>query len=220
MIARRRVDVALAFGAVVLALIVAIAGSDAGAAWVRWVLVFATVAVLARILTAGAPRVVEADDDEPVVDDLESLDLAIAAEIKRCRRTGRPMSVVLCEIDRFEELEAQHGPEARESADRQVGELLRSSAREIDAVARMSDGVFGILLPETPDHGAALVAERLRTAISRWSPQSGIPLTASFGVADWTDDFDVLADAWGALADARAQGRDCVVVAGDGDIAS
>ena len=81
MIARRRVDVALAFGAVVLALIVAIAGSDAGAAWVRWVLVVATVAVLARILTAGAPRVVEADDDEPVVDDLESLDLAIAAEI-------------------------------------------------------------------------------------------------------------------------------------------
>lgn len=220
MIARRRVDAALALGAVVLALVVAIAGSDAGAAWVRWVLVAVTAGVFVRVLTAGAPRAVAADGEELAVDDAASLDEAIAAEIKRCRRTGRPMSVVLCEIDRFGELEAEHGPDARASADQQVGDLLRSSAREIDAVARMSDGVFGILLPETPDHGAALVAERLRTAISRWSPQSGIPLTASFGVADWAEDLDVLADAWQALAEARAQGRDRVVVAGDGDIAS
>jgi len=209
----------LALSAAVLALNVAITGSDA-VAWVRWLLLAATAAVLVRLLTAGIPRAVAADGEELAVDDAEALDVAIAAEVKRCRRTGRPMSVVLCEIDHFGELEAQHGPDARASADRQVGDLLRSSAREIDLVARMSDGVFGVLLPETPDHGAALVAERLRTAISRWSPQSGIPLTASFGVADWVEDLDVLADAWQALADARQQGRDRVVVAGDGDIAS
>ena len=64
------------------------------------------------------------------------------------------------------------------------------------------------------------IAERLRTAISRWSPQAGIPLTASFGVAGWDEEGDVLADAWSALDDARNEGRDRVVVAGGDDLAS
>jgi diguanylate cyclase (GGDEF)-like protein len=219
MIVRRRIDVALASGTVALALVVAIAGADSGAAWVRWLLVVATAAVLLRVLLAGSPRS-EPAETEAEPDDIGMLDAAIESEVRRCRRTGRPMSVVLCEIDRFDELEAKHGAEARQAADRQVAELLRSSAREIDVLARMSDGTYGILLPETPDHGAALVADRLRTAISRWSPQGGVALTASFGVAGWIDELDVLAEAWDALAEARAQGRDCVVVAGDGDMAS
>ena len=98
--------------------------------------------------------------------------------------------------------------------------MIRSSAREIDVVARVGDGQFGLLLPETHDSSAAVVAERLRTAIARWSPQGGTPLTASFGVAGWDDDGDVLADAWSALDEARSSGRDRVVVAGGDDLAS
>ena len=152
--------------------------------------------------------------------DAPGFEPAIDQETKRCRRSGRPMSVVLCEIDSLSKIVSEHGPAAGESADHQLGDLLRSSAREIDLVSRLGDGRYGILLPETPDRSAAVVAERLRVAIARWSPQSGVPMTASFGVAGWAEDTDVLDEARGALVEAQQQGSDRVVVAGGDDLAS
>lgn len=216
MIARRRLDVALVLVALAVALIVAIAGSDSGAAWLRWVLVALVAGVLVRTLTSGAA----ASAGQAVVAAEGALDDAVENELKRCKRTGRPMSVVLCEIDWFGDLDGKHGAGSAQKAGQQVGDLIRSSAREIDVVARVGDGQFGLLLPETHDSSAAVVAERLRTAIARWSPQGGTPLTASFGVAGWEDDGDVLADAWSALDEARSSGRDRVVVAGGDDLAS
>lgn len=212
---RSKVDAALALLAVILALIVALAGDADGAVWLRWVVFGLTVALLLRVLRAGA--VARGDSLSHAAPELSA---AIDAEVRRCRRTGRPMSVVLVEIDRFEELDDKHGEGSAQAAEHQVTELLRSSAREIDLVSHLGGGQYGILLPETPDRGAALVSERLRVAIARWSPQTGVPLTASFGVAGWMEELDVLAEAWGALSDARDQGRDCVVVAGDDDLAS
>jgi diguanylate cyclase (GGDEF)-like protein len=145
---------------------------------------------------------------------------AIASEVRRSHRTGRPVSLVLCEVDRVGDLDGQYGSGTGVDSVGQVAELLRSSAREIDLVTQVGADQFGILLPETTAAGAALVAERLRTAISRWSPQRGVPLTASFGVACWADNEDILEDAALALDDARRQGRDCVVVSGDDDLAS
>ena len=217
MIARRRLDAGLALVAVVVALLVAIAGSDSGAAWLRWVLFALVVAVFVRVLTAGAGAGAE---QEVQADPGPSLGTSVMAEVKRCRRTGRPMSVVLCEIDNFGKLDVNYGEGAAQQASRQVGDLIRSSAREIDVVTRVTNNQFGLLLPETEDMSAAVLAERLRTAISRWSPQAGVPLTASFGVAGWREDRDVLGDAWMALHDAREAGHDRVVVAGGGNLAS
>lgn len=217
MIARRRLDAGLALVAVVVAVIVAIAGADSGAAWLRWVLVGLVVAVFVRVLTAGAAS--GADQGEQAVPQ-PLLGTVVNTEVKRCRRTGRPMSVVLCEIDNFGKLDGNYGYGSAQQASQQVGDLIRSSAREIDVVTRISDSQFGLLLPETEDMSAAVLAERLRTAISRWSPQAGVPLTASFGVAGWREDRDILGDAWMALHDAREAGYDRVVVAGGGNLAS
>lgn len=238
MTARRGIDLALAACAVVLAVLVAAA--VAGGAW-RWVLVALTLLLAALVVGRGRPPVAASADaardeaegrlgevrllrDEQIdfsgIVGARVFDDAITHEVRRSRRTGRPVSLIVSEIDHFTGLDDRHGPGAADEAVHQVGGLMRSSAREIDIVAQMPGGRFGILLPETESAGAALVAERLRTAIARWSPQSGVPLTASFGVAGWVEGEDVLADADAALAEARERGRDCVVVAGDDDLAS
>ena len=112
MIARRRLDVALVLVALAVALIVAIAGSDSGAAWLRWVLVALVAGVLVRTLTSGAA----ASAGQAVVAAEGALDDAVENELKRCKRTGRPMSVVLCEIDWFGDLDGKHGPGSAQKA--------------------------------------------------------------------------------------------------------
>lgn len=215
---RSRVDAALALVAVLFTLAVAIFGGEDGAAWLRWVAFTVAAAVLLKLLRSAA--VGSRSSAGAVAVDAPGFEPAIDREVKRCRRSGRPMSVVLCEIDSLPTIVSEHGPQAGESADHQLGDLLRSSAREIDLVARVGDGRYGILLPETPDRNAAVVAERLLIAIARWSPQSGVPMTASFGVAGWAEDLDVLDEARGALVEAQQQGSDRVVVAGGDDLAS
>ena len=237
MTARRGIDLAFAAGAVLLAVLSA--AGVAGGAW-RWLLAALTVVLAALVAGRGsAPAAGDsgASDagqerlgevrllrDETIdytgIVGVRVFDDAITHEVRRSRRTGRPVSLIVAEIDGFDGLDGRHGAGAADEATHQVGSLIRSSAREIDIVAQLSAGQFGILLPETESGGAALVAERLRTAIARWSPQSGVPLTASFGVAGWVEGEDVLADADGALAEAHARGRDCVVVAGEDDLAS
>ena len=70
---------------------------------------------------------------------------------------------------------------------RRVGELLRSELREVDLAARWGGEEFCVLLPDTPLHAAAEIAERLCAAVARTSVPApdGRPLnfTASFGVA-------------------------------------
>lgn len=238
MTGRRGIDLTFAAGAVLLAVLSA--AGVAGGVW-RWLLVALTLVLAALVVGRSAPFAgnalaagPEADAERPgelrllrdeTVDftgivGVRVFDDAVTHEVRRSRRTGRPVSLIVAEIDDFGGLDDRHGVGAADEATHQVGSLIRSSAREIDVVAQLSAGQFGILLPETESGGAALVAERLRTAIARWSPQSGVPLTASFGVAGWVEGEDVLADADGALAEAHERGRDCVVVAGDDDLAS
>lgn len=237
MTARRGIDLAFAAGAILLAVLSA--AGVAGGVW-RWLLVALTVVLAALVVgRSGSPAAadsVERDGGQERLGEVRLLrdetidytgivgvrvfDDAITHEVRRSRRTGRPVSLIVTEIDDFGGLDDRHGAGAADEATHQVGSLIRSSAREIDIVAQLAAGQFGILLPETESGGAALVAERLRTAIARWSPQSGVPLTASFGVAGWVEGEDVLADADGALAEAHERGRDCVVVAGDDDLAS
>lgn len=237
MTARRGIDLAFAAGAILLAVLSA--AGVAGGVW-RWLLVALTVVLAALVVgRSGSPAAADSGErdggperlgevrllrDETIdytgIVGVRVFDDAITHEVRRSRRTGRPVSLIVTEIDDFGGLDGRHGAGAADEATHQVGSLIRSSAREIDIVAQLAAGQFGILLPETESGGAALVAERLRTAIARWSPQSGVPLTASFGVAGWVEGEDVLADADGALAEAHERGRDCVVVAGDDDLAS
>ena len=135
-------------------------------------------------------------------------------EFDRCRRYGRPFSLVLVDLDNFKLINDRHGHPMGDRALQEVSRTLRNTVRETDTVARYGGEEFAIILPETPTEGAEFTGERIRAAIARTSMQvDGAPLavTASVGVACidpyHTDSAAMLAAVDRALYRAKDRGR-------------
>jgi diguanylate cyclase (GGDEF)-like protein len=122
-------------------------------------------------------------------------------------------SVCLVDLDHFKRVNDTYGHEEGDRILRAAAHILQASLRDEDLVARWGGEEFLLILPEAPPEGAAVVAERCRAALR--TIEANAPVTASFGIAPLTtvDDIDVsLARADDALYDAKAAGRDCVVL--------
>jgi diguanylate cyclase (GGDEF)-like protein len=143
---------------------------------------------------------------------LESGDGAIV----RARRSGKPLCVIIADIDHFKAVNDAYGHAAGDAALKQLAAALRSSVRAQDAVARWGGEEFILLLPETGRVGAAKVAEALRATVAELPISyegKSIALTLSLGVAehDPIRNFEEtigVADA--ALYRAKEQGRNRV----------
>lgn len=144
-------------------------------------------------------------------------DVAMSTELKRARRYGRPVSLVLIDIDRFKALNDDFGHPAGDETLRVLGGIACDTIRDTDIAARYGGEEFALILPETEKHNAALLAERLRQIIAK-IPEERLPrpVTASFGVASFPDDEDsvdgLVAAADRALYRAKAAGRNRVEV--------
>jgi diguanylate cyclase (GGDEF)-like protein len=137
-------------------------------------------------------------------------------ELERSRRTGRPVAVIVGEIDGLGRVNTERGHQTGDLALQQVARDMAKWKRRIDSAGRVSGEKFGILLPETDKHGAYLVAERLRRSARRTFASDGLPMTISFGVASYPEhgeQFGVLMGAASrAVEVARELGRDRSVV--------
>ncbi len=143
-------------------------------------------------------------------------------EIPRCRRHGKPLSVILCDIDFFKNVNDTYGHDAGDYVLRQFGRILRKALRTEDLPARYGGEEFGILLPETDLPEAVLIAERLRLLVEKTSFSGGrekaesleIHLTASFGVARYEEKEDqaevLFSRADFLLYEAKRKGRNSV----------
>ncbi len=104
-----------------------------------------------------------------------------------------------------------------------AGELLDSSHRRTDTVARTGGEEFAVVLPETSETEGYLMAEKLRTAIEDAFRDDTVPLTVSFGLASFpahgTTSESLLAAADRALYAAKELGRNRTVIYSD-EIAS
>ena len=136
------------------------------------------------------------------------------------RRHGRPISVVMCDLDNFKQINDQHGHGAGDIVLAGFGERVRQNLRGTDLAGRIGGEEFLLVLPETEVEGAQLLAERLRTSLSdtpHLLPKGPIQVTCSLGVAQWIqEDRDagaLLGRADEALYAAKHQGRNKVVVA-------
>ncbi len=87
-------------------------------------------------------------------------------EVARCRRHGNRMSAMAVELDGLKAVNTQLGPAAGDLWIHAVVTAIRASLRFCDLVARVGGKTFLVILPETPAEGAALVAERTRSAIA------------------------------------------------------
>jgi diguanylate cyclase (GGDEF)-like protein len=143
----------------------------------------------------------------------------LARDVRRAKRTGVPLSLVLFDVDDFKQLNDRHGHTTGDRVLGAVAGALEGGTRETDFVARYGGEEFALLAPVDAD-GARTLAENLRRAVggTQIEMEGGAPLcvTVSAGFAQLASDADALfAAADRALYRAKHSGKDCVV--GDGD---
>ncbi|MES1211439.1 MAG: diguanylate cyclase, partial [Acidobacteriota bacterium] len=144
----------------------------------------------------------------------------LTEELERARRYRYPLSVILCDLDHFKEVNDTYGHLAGAAVLREGAEVLRSTLRAADLLGRYGGEEFLAVLPQVDLEAARAAAERLRTALEGLPvklPSGGdARITASFGVASIgdlgsTDTSDLLVSlADRRLYDAKAAGRNCV----------
>jgi diguanylate cyclase (GGDEF)-like protein/putative nucleotidyltransferase with HDIG domain len=145
----------------------------------------------------------------------ELLDL----ELESATRANRPLSVIVGDLDSFAVVNEHHGHAAGDSALQLVASDCLKWKRRIDQAARIGGEEFALLLPETDERGAFIVAERLRRATHRTFAETAMPVTISFGVASspahGSDAVSLLRAADRAMAAAKDLGSDRTVIYSD-----
>jgi diguanylate cyclase (GGDEF)-like protein len=137
-------------------------------------------------------------------------------------RTGKPLSVLMLDLDFFKAYNDSNGHLAGDECLRKAAEAIRATLdRPRDLVARFGGEEFIVLLPETDEEGAIQVSERIRCAVQKLAiphgaSEAGPVLTVSVGAAtaipsvtDSPDECIRQADA--ALYRAKAAGRNTVI---------
>ena len=104
-------------------------------------------------------------------------------ELERAARADRPLSVIVGDIDNFRAVNESQGHAAGDAALQAVADNSLKWKRRIDHAARIGGEEFALLLPETDERGAFIVAERLRRATHRSFSDAPVRVTFSFGVA-------------------------------------
>jgi len=182
-------------------------------------LALAGLAVLQRgRIRALRTRISDAARSDPLTGLLNrrSFDELLDLEVERARRTGRPLSVLFGDLDNFAYVNEEQGHEAADAALELVARDLGKWKRRIDRAARIGGDEFALLLPETDEHGAHILAERLRRATHRSFGDAPVPLTICFGVASHPchggDSATLMRSAERAMLAAKQFGRDRSVV--------
>ncbi len=145
-----------------------------------------------------------------------------AREIAYAIRTGTPLSLLICDLDHFKAVNDRFGHDAGDVALSTAAACIVESLRTNDIVARLGGEEFVLLLPNTTEAGALLVAERTRQRIAALQihhRQRSLTLTASFGVTSFQptdrDLEDIIHRADKALYLAKNTGRNRTATSGD-----
>jgi diguanylate cyclase (GGDEF)-like protein len=134
-------------------------------------------------------------------------------------RAGRPLGVILLDLDRFKLVNDRHGHAAGDAVLRAAAASLWSGMRTTDLLCRYGGEEFALLLPETDTDGAVMVAERLRAGVVGTTVQwegTAIRFSASFGVYGGIPEPGERMEDWLKKADeamysAKVAGRDRVM---------
>ena len=148
------------------------------------------------------------------------LETALKDEVLRAKRYNHPLSLIFFDLDRFKTVNDTWGHSVGSALLATVGKILRETIRETDRAVRYGGDEFVIVMPETDQAGAVVIANRLREALAAAPPPhpgTAFKLTASFGVAtypqDGEDSRDLIDAADRAMYVGKARGRNVVVIA-------
>jgi diguanylate cyclase (GGDEF)-like protein len=146
-------------------------------------------------------------------------DLLLDASL-RARRYGRPLSIMMVDVDQFKSFNDNWGHAAGDEALKAVASAIKQSVRQGEIVSRYGGDEFVVLFPETLPETAVSRGEKIRQRVppivaGPRGRQQTVPVTISIGVAslpaDGIDGFDVLNQADERLYAAKHAGRNAVV---------
>jgi diguanylate cyclase (GGDEF)-like protein len=161
--------------------------------------------------------------DQAIVDPLTGvfnrrhMERCLSDAIERQRRNSAPTSLLLIDVDRFKSINDQHGHAKGDSVLKGIVSLVVKRSRKLDLLFRIGGEEFMLLLPDTQEAAAAVVAEQLRASIAEAPLLDGGQLTVSIGVGELHPGESL--DSWMKHADdalyaAKKAGRNRVVCAG------
>ena len=137
-------------------------------------------------------------------------------EMQRAKRHKNAIAFLMIDLDHFKQVNDTYGHLNGDAVLAELAQILAGSARESDVCARYGGEEFALILHETTESGAKILAERIRAKVAAATFPGGLKLTISVGVAA-TDDaalFTQLMDrADQALYAAKQGGRNQVRVA-------
>lgn len=142
---------------------------------------------------------------------------ALEREVNRAKRYGRPLALLLIDIDHFKRKNDEFGHVAGDAVLRQLAAAVLPKLRRDDIFARVGGEEFAILLPELDAAAAQATGERVRKIVedARFSFDNvAIPCTVSCGIAHLDETTPAPADLYrtadSALYRAKQEGRNCV----------
>ncbi len=138
-------------------------------------------------------------------------------ELKRMKRSGKPLSIVLADVDHFKNINDSYGHSAGDKTLKVIAKALKQSLRDTDFIARYGGEEFILLFPETPLEDLTGPLNAIREKVKRIPfkfKDTNVPITISFGatqqkVTDTQREAFDRADE--ALYDAKRNGRDKVM---------
>lgn len=150
--------------------------------------------------------------------------LRLEEEVARSRRYNSTISLLMCDIDYFKAINDNYGHQQGDAILKEISKILRKNVRNTDIAARYGGEEFAIILPETTQADAKIVAERIRRDVSQCDFPSIIPgqpplkCSISIGVAGFPLNADnkdqLIQKADSSLYRAKDMGRNKVILCG------
>jgi diguanylate cyclase (GGDEF)-like protein len=146
-------------------------------------------------------------------------------EIQRATRYRHPLSLILIDIDHFKSVNDIFGHQVGDEVLSGVAHMIKTNTRQVDVMARYGGEEFILILPETDEHKALRIADKLRKLVKKhdFSPigSEEVNVTVSLGISSLSMIEEGIADKAGemvkmaddALYNAKESGRDTAVLA-------
>ena len=123
------------------------------------------------------------------ISNLRGFEKDIAREISRARRADQPVTILMMEIDEFDDLYDSYGERRGHFVLKKVAERISSDLRATDNLARLSRQQFAVMLPGSGEMLGQEIAERMRRDIDDFSIDDGrgavLQVTVSVGQVTW-----------------------------------
>jgi diguanylate cyclase (GGDEF)-like protein len=103
--------------------------------------------------------------------------------MQRARRHHKPIAFLMVDLDHFKQVNDTYGHLHGDAVLAELASIISTGARESDVCARYGGEEFALVLHETNDAGARILAERIRAKVAAHTFPGGLKLTISIGVA-------------------------------------